>query len=337
MAKGSQAFALECPPASGKSVELIFEVHRGLLTQPRSLAPWMFYDDVGSELFERITTLPEYYLTRKERGILASHADAILAEACADKRQSLRIVELGAGTASKTATLLECAARQQTEVLYMPVDVSADALNVACQSIDSSFPDVHIEPLLVNYVAHPLQLDEFDGSTLALYLGSSIGNFSPGEAKTILRNLGQQLQARDALVLGTDLVKDESVLVDAYDDNEGITASFNSNILRRLNKELGADFDLDSFRHHAVWNSGESRIEMHLQSTRAQTVSIAAMELSLHFREGETIHTENSCKFSDLSIKRLLRDSCFEMKKIWKDEDGWYAVTLARPQGLEYA
>jgi uncharacterized SAM-dependent methyltransferase len=194
---------------------------------------------------------------------------------------------------------------------------------------------VRIEPLIVNYVTNPLQLEDFDGPTLVLYLGSSIGNFLPAEARTILRALSHQLQASDALVLGTDLMKNEATLVAAYDDSKGVTAAFNLNILRRLNRELGADFDLNIFRHHACWNSSESRIEMHLESTHEQTILIPAAELEVHFMKYETIHTENSYKFSDESIRRLLQDSRFEIESSWKDGHGLYAVTLARPHELK--
>jgi uncharacterized SAM-dependent methyltransferase len=165
----------------------------------------MFYDELGSLLFERITTLPEYYPTRTERSLLESHADAIVASACVDS-QPLRLLELGAGTASKTCLLLAAAARRQIDVIYMPLDVSADALDIACQGIESAFPRVLVEPVVVNYVNSPPKLEEFDGSTVALYLGSSIGNFMPQESRTILRNVGSQLRSGDALVLGTDLV-----------------------------------------------------------------------------------------------------------------------------------
>lgn len=275
-------------------VELLFEVQRGLCTRPRSLAPWMFYDRLGSGLFERITTLPEYYPVRVESGILSDFADGMVAEICSRKQSALRIVELGAGTAMKTRTLLAAALRRYAEVLYMPVDVSTDALDVACKNIGHTFPDARIEPLLANYVTSPLQLDEFGGSTLVLYLGSSIGNFSPKEARTILRNTSRQLRATDGLVLGTDLVKDEPTLVAAYDDCEGITAAFNLNILRRLNRELGANFDLDSFCHRACWNPAESRIEMHLESKRDQRVFIPVGGIEVILAKHETIHTEIS-------------------------------------------
>ena len=232
----SPAFDLACQSALGARTELIREVQGGFHSRPRSLKPWMLYDELGSRLFEQITALPEYYPTRTERSLLESSADAIVASACADS-QPLRVVELGAGTASKTCLLLAAAARRRIDVIYMPLDVSADALGIACRGIESAFPEVLLEPVVVNYVNRPPRLEEFDGSTLALYLGSSIGNFMPQESRTILRNIGSQLRNGDALVLGTDLVKEESTLIAAYDDNEGVTAAFNLNVLNRLNNE----------------------------------------------------------------------------------------------------
>jgi dimethylhistidine N-methyltransferase len=306
------------------------EVRRGLITRPRSLSPWMFYDAEGSRLFERITALPEYYPTRTERAILAGYADAIIAAAHGDRSSPLRLVELGAGTASKTCILLEAASGISDDVAYVPVDVCPDALELACQNVACALPEVRIRPIVRNYVTHPLQLEPFDGTTLALYIGTSIGNFSPEEARLILRNLGTQLRIGDALLLGTDMVKDEPTLLAAYDDREGITAAFNLNILDRLNRELGADFDPACFRHRALWNSVESRIEMHLESVQEQGISIEHADLDLHFTQGETIHTENSYKFTDRSIRTLLRDVGFEIRGAWKDCRGWYTLTLAR-------
>jgi dimethylhistidine N-methyltransferase len=163
-----------------------------------------------------------------------------------------------------------------------------------------------------------------------LYIGSSIGNFTPQEARTILRNLRGQLQPGDALLLGVDMVKDEPTLVAAYDDREGVTAEFNLNMLHRLNRELDADFDPAMFRHRALWNAAQSRIEMHLESTRHQRVRIAAAQLDVYFEEGERIHTENSHKFTDATIRSLLGDGGFEFEQTWKDDRGWYSVTLAR-------
>ena len=290
----------------------------------------MFYDAEGSRLFERITTLPEYYPTRTERAILAGYADAIVVRAHNDRSLPLRLVELGAGTASKTCILLEAALGISDDVTYVPVDVCPDALELACQNIACALPEVRIQPIVRNYVTHPLQLEPFDGTTLALYIGTSIGNFSPEEARLILRDLGAQLQTGDALLLGTDMVKDEPTLLAAYDDSDGITAAFNLNILHRLNRELGANFDAGRFRHRALWNSIESRIEMHLESTQEQDVSIEHLDLDLHFMPQETIHTENSYKFTDQGIQSLLAEVGFEIRGAWKDGRGWYTLTLAR-------
>jgi L-histidine Nalpha-methyltransferase len=305
------------------------EVRRGLIARPRSLSPWMFYDAEGSRLFELITALPEYYPTRTERTILAGYADAIVAGAHSDRSLPLRLVELGAGTASKTCILLEAALRVSDDVVYMPVDVCSDALELACQNVACVLPEVRLQPIIRNYVSHPLQLEPFDGTTLALYIGTSIGNFSREEARLILRNLGTQLQAGDALLLGTDMVKDESTLLAAYDDIDGITAAFNLNILHRLNRELGANFDASCFRHRVLWDSIESRIEMHLESTQEQVVRIEDAELDLHFMRGETIHTENSYKFTDQGVRTLLREGGFEIRGAWKDSRSRYTVTLA--------
>jgi len=305
------------------------EVRRGLISRPRSLSPWMFYDAEGSRLFERITTLPEYYPTRTERAILAGNADAIIAAAHGDRSLRLRLVELGAGTASKTCILLEAALRVSNDVAYVPVDVCPDALELACQNVAFALPEVRIQPIVRNYVTHPLQLDPFDGTTLALYIGTSIGNFSPEEARLILRNLCSQLQTGDALLLGTDIVKGHRRLLAAYDDNDGITAAFNVNILHRLNRELGANFDPACFRHRALWNSIESRIEMHIESTQEQDVSIEEADLDLHFMPRETIHTESSYKFTQQGIRALLGDAGLEIREAWKDSRDWYALTLA--------
>ena len=199
---------------------LIDEVWRGLLKRPRSLVPWMLYDSEGSRLFECITTLPEYYPTRTERDILANYAEAIIAATGSDYSRPLRLLELGAGTAAKTGILLKAATRLRNEVIYFPVDVSSDALDAACDSIGCLLPDVQLQPMVANYVTHPPKLERFNGTTLAMYIGSSIGNFSPEEARSILRNLRSELRAGDALLLGTDMVKDEATLVRAYDDRE---------------------------------------------------------------------------------------------------------------------
>ena len=308
---------------------LIDEVWRGLLKRPRSLVPWMLYDAEGSRLFECITTLPEYYPTRTERDILANYAEAIIRATGSDHCRPLRLLELGAGTAAKTGILLRAAIRLRNEVIYLPVDVSSDALDAACCSIGCLLTEVQLQPMVANYVTHPPKLERFKGTTLALYIGSSIGNFSPQEARIILRNLRSELRPGDALLLGTDMVKDEATLVRAYDDEAGVTAAFNLNILHRLNRELGADFDTGCFRHRARWNRVESRIEMHLESTRDQCVNIPAAQLSVQFTAFETIHTENSYKFTSDALGALLHDAGFAIEQTWTDPRQWYALTLA--------
>lgn len=313
---------------------LIHEVRRGLLGIPRSLPPWMLYDAHGSRLFERITTVPEYYPARLERNIFEEFSDAIITAARAGRPEPLRVVELGAGSASKTGILLDAIVRRQGEVLYKPVDISPDALDVACGAIARAWPEVSVVPTVANYVTSPPRIEPASGPTLAMYIGSSIGNFSPGEARLILRNLASQLKAGDALLLGTDLVKDEASLVAAYDDAEGVTASFNLNILRRLNRELGANFDSANFRHCAIWNCLETRIEMHLESIRDQRVCIPHARLDLHFGKYDTIHTESSYKFTHEAIRNLLEDAGFDLEQAWMDPQGWYAVTLARARDV---
>jgi L-histidine N-alpha-methyltransferase len=308
---------------------LIGEVRRGLSGRPRSLSPWMFYDAEGSTLFERITALPEYYPSRTERAILARSADAIIAAAHVGRRSRLRVFELGAGTASKTSILLEAALRTAADVSYVPVDVSPDALESACRRIAGMLPEVRVQPMVQNYATDPLPVTPFDGTTLALYIGTSIGNLAPRQARIVLRNLGSQLQTGDALLLGVDMVKDEATLIAAYDDSDGVTAAFNSNVLHRLNRELGADFDTGLFRHRVLWNSTESRIEMHLESMREQCVSIPHARLDLVFKRLETIHTENSYKFTDEDVRTILEDAGFEVGGAWKDSNSWYTVALA--------
>ena len=312
------------------------EARSGLLSSPRTLAPWLFYDEVGSQLFDRITALPEYYLTRTERGIFTANAGDIVAAAANGER--LTIVELGAGTAAKTGLLLRACVSLQGQVLYEPIDVSPSALDEARRTLERDLPGVTVRPQVANYITDRLRITRQPHSRLlALYIGSSIGNFSPEQARDVLRNLRQQLRPGDSLLLGTDLVPGRGKSVDdlqrAYDDAAGVTAEFNRNVLRRLNRNLGADFDVECFAHRAVWNAEASRMEMHLVARGEQTVVIprnsAGTELRLMFFDGETIHTENSYKFSASSISALMGDTGFTPARTWQDVDGRFAVTLA--------
>jgi dimethylhistidine N-methyltransferase len=310
------------------------EARRGLTSTPKTLSPWLFYDETGSRLFEQITALPEYYLTRTERDLFTAHADQIVLEMVA----GVTVVELGAGSAAKTGILLEAATRFQHGVLYQPIDVSASALAEAAKNIEAHIHEVTVLPQIANYIAESIHIErELGRKVLALYIGSSIGNFSPLESRAILCKLRAQLQPGDALLLGTDLApgpaKSIPTLLAAYNDAAGVTAAFNRNILARLNRELRADFNLQRFSHRALWNAAESRVEMHLESTRAQGVRVPANSagpaLTLHFAQGETIHTENSYKFTHAAIASLLADSAFTPTRTFVDPDRRFAVTRA--------
>ncbi len=310
-------------------------VRDGLTATPKWLPAWLFYDDVGSYLFEQITELPEYYPTRTERAIFAANADSILEAALGGRAPggTLRLLELGAGTATKTGILLAAAIRRQGLTQYLPIDVSEASLQEAERSLSQLLGAVEIVPQIANYVTDALAIPPHSGPTLALYIGSSIGNFAPDEAVAILRNLRAQLRPGDSLLLGTDLVKDERLLVAAYDDAQGVTAAFNLNMLERLNRDLGAHFDLSRFQHRALWNAGESRMEMHLESTVAQTVRVPGAGMVVQLWQGETIHTENSYKFTTESVRAMLAAAGFEPVQTWRDERGWFAVTLAAVTG----
>lgn len=313
------------------------EARAGLLAHPRTLSPWLFYDEAGSRLFDAITDLPEYYLTRTERGIFAMHAEEIVSAAACGRR--LTMVELGAGTAAKTGLLLRACTALQGDVLYAPVDVSPSALEEARRVLERDLPGVVVRQQIANYVTDAVAISREPGSrVLALYIGSSIGNFAPEQAADILRNMRGQMQPGDGLLLGTDLApgpgKSIADLVQAYDDAAGVTAAFNRNILVRLNRDLRADFEPDCFGHQAVWNAEQSRMEMHLAARGAQTVSVpqnsAGPAMRLHFADGETIHTENSYKFDAASVEALLRSASFIVERTWHDADRMFAVTLAR-------
>jgi dimethylhistidine N-methyltransferase len=316
------------------------EARAGLSATPKTLSPWLFYDETGSQLFEEITELPEYYLTRTERSIFAAHADAILREAARGQGPAgkLTLIELGAGTATKTGILLAAAVRQQESVVYQPVDVSETALAAARDNILTNIPGVAVRCQVADYTREPLPLNRLPNTrTLALYIGSSIGNFTPEGSREVLRNLRAQLLPGDTLLLGTDLVpgrnKTEATLLAAYDDAAGTTAAFNLNVLTRLNRDLGADFNTESFRHKVLWNPGESRIEMHLESLTAQRVHIPVNSngsaLTVGFASGETIHTENSYKFNPATVDTLLASASFKATRSWQDPQQLFAVTLA--------
>jgi dimethylhistidine N-methyltransferase len=317
---------------------VLSEALRGLAVpagQQKTLPPWLFYDDAGSALFEQITELPEYYLTRAERSIFAERADEIVARA----GRPLTIAELGSGSASKTGLLLSAATRIQPQLLYQPIDVSASALEQAARTLASAVPGVTVHPQIANYITNGYTIERPEvGSAkscvLVLYIGSSIGNFGPQEARSILRKLRKHLnQTGDSVLVGVDLApncnKSVEMLISAYNDSAGVTAAFNKNILARLNRELDADFNLDTFRHLALWSPQDSRIELYLESRIAQTVTIDGHRIS--FAPGETIHTENSYKFTERGFREMLHDSGFGSPQWFEDAEHRFAVALAYP------
>lgn len=343
--------ALVESPAPSALQAVATEAARGLTASPKALAPWLFYDATGSRLFEQITALPEYYLTRTERDIFAAHADHIFGELglVGTKSSSttipfpsqLAIVELGAGTAAKTGILLSALARIQPKVLYQPIDISASALEEARAQLEAAIPSLTVQPCATNYVTSAYSITRPPRTrVLALYIGSSIGNFSPEEGRAILSRLRSQLQPGDALLLGTDLApgatKPVAKLLAAYNDRAGVTAAFNRNMLARLNRELGANFRPDRFAHRAVWNAAESRIEMHLESIPPQRIHVPSNSvtsaLNLSFAAGETIHTESSYKFSQAAIRALLASCGFVPTRTFTDAQDFFAVTLATVQ-----
>lgn len=305
------------------------EVITGLTAPHKWLPCKLFYDETGSALFEEITRLPEYYLTRTELEILRQSGPEIAEEAV----PPVSVIELGAGTATKTRTLLQAISRRQIRLKYFPVDIAPTALAEARRRVLEDLRSALVRPLVADF-AHGFHfLREIAGRKLVLYLGSSIGNFDENEAVQMLAKVRAELSPHDALVLGTDMVKSADILVPAYDDSRGITAEFNKNILRRINRELDGDFDLDGFRHVAEWASVRSRMEIYLESLRPQIVTLRLTGTRVRFRTGQRIHTENSYKYSLDMVRQLFCRSGYELMRSWFDERRWFGLHLAKPQG----
>jgi dimethylhistidine N-methyltransferase len=312
--------------ALSETFAAVAAVAREGLTSPRKRLPaWLLYDERGSALFEEITRLPEYYLTRTERAILEASADEILSAA----GQPLEIVELGAGSATKTSLLLAALLARQPHATYTPVDVSPTALGLAAAEL-RRFRRLRVRPIAARY-PEELELPARTASRrLVLFLGSNIGNYPPSEARALLAGVRRRLDSGDALLLGADLAKSPRLLLPAYDDAVGVTAEFSKNVLARLNRELGAAFDLDRFLHVVEWNAAASRVDLYLESTVAQRVPIRALGIVVPFARGERIHTESSYKLTRTAIRRLLVDAGFQPEARWCDDRGWFALSLAR-------
>ncbi|MDX1997797.1 MAG: L-histidine N(alpha)-methyltransferase [Thermoanaerobaculia bacterium] len=305
------------------------DVKEGLTAEPKALQPKYFYDELGSLLFEAICLLPEYYVTRAEAEILERHAD----EMAATLGPVTRVLELGSGTAKKTRHLLAALLDGQATLEYVPVDISATAIESSAADLLTDFPGLTIHALVSDY---PGALAAFGrhaaagpGPTLALFLGSTLGNLDPAAQLALLTAIRAVLVPGDHLLLGVDLDKSEAILLPAYDDPLGVTAAFNKNLLLRINRELGADFDLDAFAHRVRYLSQPARIEMHLESRQDQTVTLAALgRLEVTFRRGETLFTEASHKFDTASVGHLAAAAGFRLERTWTDRKGCFASIL---------
>ncbi|MEU1402798.1 L-histidine N(alpha)-methyltransferase [Streptomyces sp. NPDC005728] len=307
-------------PEDATDAALRADVLSGLTVNPKTLPPKWFYDARGSELFEQITKLPEYYPTRAEREILATRSGEIAAASGART-----LVELGSGSSEKTRYLIGALT---SLAAYVPVDVSESALVQAGQALIEERPGLEVHALIADFTA-PLTLPETPGPRLVAFLGGTIGNLLPAERAKFLASARSLLAPGDGLLLGTDLVKDERVLVRAYDDAAGVTAAFNRNVLAVVDRELGADFDPDAFEHVALWDAEQEWIEMRLRSRTAQTVKVPALDLAVDFAAGEELRTEVSAKFREEGVSAELAAAGLELTHWWTDSEDRFALSLS--------
>jgi L-histidine N-alpha-methyltransferase len=299
------------------------DVLDGLQKTPKSLPPKWFYDAVGSDLFDQITRLPEYYPTRAEAEILRARAAEIASASDADT-----LVELGSGPSEKSRVLLDALRERGSLRRFVPFDVDASILSTAATAIQQEYSGVEIKAVCGDFEEHLTEIPA-GGRRLFVFLGSTIGNLTPGPRADFLAALSAQMRPGDSLLLGTDLVKDTERLVRAYDDTAGVTAAFNRNVLAVVNRELEADFDVDAFRHVARWNASEERIEMWLRAERRQRVRVGALELTADFEAGEEMLTEVSCKFHPEKVSAELAAVGLRRMRWWTDGAGDFGLSLA--------
>lgn len=303
-------------------------VRSGLASRPKTLPPILFYDERGSRLFEEISELPEYYLTRTEQAILDRYASEMVTY-CAHE---LLLVELGSGSSTKTRTFLDALFAGDHRPIYQPVDISESMLHATAEELVGEYPDLVVRAIASDYDRGLVEVGEQQGrQKVLLFLGSNLGNFSQTRAQEFLRSVRQSMAPDDILFLGVDLLKPWPILQAAYDDTRGVTAAFNRNVLVRLNRELHANFNLDRFRHEVVWNDDVRAVEMHLKSQGQQTAYLRDLDLLVEFDDGETIHTESSHKFTPDSLDELCGSAGLRVKKSWTDEQGWFALNLIVP------
>jgi L-histidine N-alpha-methyltransferase len=297
----------------------------GLQASVKSIPPVWFYDERGSQLFEQITVLPEYYPTRAERALLEAHAPAIAELSKADT-----LVELGAGSCEKTRVLLDALQRVGSLDRYVPFDVSDEFLREAASTLSDEYEGLSVHLVIGDFSDH-LGAIPTDGRRLVAFLGGTIGNFDPSRRARFLFDLNCIMSSEDSFLLGTDLVKDRQRLVAAYDDAAGVTAQFNKNVLRVLNTQLGGDFDPDLFSHVALWNEDEQWIEMRLRAKEATDVTLREAGITVHFDQGEDLLTEISAKFTPERLEEELRAAGFVVDGMWGADEGEFLLTLAHP------
>jgi len=304
-------------------------VKEGLTKQRGKTLPCKFiYDAYGSEIFEEVCAIAEYYPTQAELSIIAERSDQIAFQ-CG---QRVAVVEMGSGSSTKTRQILNALLKNKHDVAYFPIDISSEALRVAATALRREYPQISINPLEGEYEFLLLKVPSSDYDTvLVLWFGTSIGNLEPNDADSILRRILCSFASSGVIIVGIDLKKDRSVLERAYNDTKGVTARFNLNLLARINRELGGHFDLSQFEHRAFYNEAAGRIEMHIASRTPQTVSIDSLGINVTFAEDETIHTENSYKFSTGDIRELARRSGFDLLHHWQDRGGLFSVNVLRP------
>jgi L-histidine Nalpha-methyltransferase len=302
------------------------DTRTGLLTRPRSLPPKYFYDSFGSELFDRICTTPEYYVTRTEDALLAARAGAII-----EASQPDHILELGSGASRKTHHLLTACKARSLRCTYWPYDVCESILIEAGRRLMETYRWLDVNALVGDYHAGLKHIPDPPGRRLFAFLGSTIGNFGRLQAVSLLRELHNKMRPEDKLLLGADRVKDPSVLHAAYNDAAGLTAAFNLNVLRVLNRELDADFDLQGFHHQAPYNQNQRQVEMYLIASRAQTAHLRALGEALKLDAGERILTEISRKFTPEGLSELLREARFCVAAHHEPDNGYFSLVLAHP------
>lgn len=301
------------------------EVRVGLTSAAKTLPPKYFYDEKGSQLFEKICKTPEYYPARAEHGLLKEHAESIVR--CTG---SQLFAELGSGSSSKTQCLLDAAARTSANIHYVPIDVCCEMLEDASERLLARYPGLIVTALAGDYVSGLQHVPDSRAPRLFMFLGGTIGNFERDESHEFALTVADCMEKDDWFLLGADRVKDEAVLNAAYNDAQGITAEFNLNILRVLNRELGADFDLDAFTHEAFFNPEKAQIEMHLRSCKYQTVFVSELMLEVEFAENETVRTEISRKFTPDTLDELCSGAGMSIERHYESENGYFSLVLAR-------